>query len=56
MKAEATLLMNKIRYFTKDDWEFERLVKYLRLHPDELADAGEEIIEKTAGNLLDDIL
>ena len=42
---ESEILMNKIRYFLKDNWEFERLVRYLRDHPDELAAAGEKLID-----------
>lgn len=37
--------MNKIRYLLRDDWEFQRLVRYVREHHDDLADAGEKIVD-----------
>lgn len=53
VEREATSLMLKARYYLGTRWEFERMVRYVRDHHEEMASAGRDLLQEDSEDVSD---
>lgn len=45
--------MLKMRYYLGTEWEFRRMIDYIRQRPEAMADAGEKLYQEQYGGMED---
>lgn len=53
---ECESLMLKARYYLGTDWEFRRMIDYIRERPEAMAEAGERLHAELYSDNMEDLL